>query len=723
MSNVLGGNLPTTVKNVAPGQVLSHSMRIAGHQMIAPRPGAPSGQIQVRLPPGTNLPPNVVLINNKDGSLQAVQVGGTIAQSGAVPGTVTYRHVQPGGSQQQLIAPRAPTPTIIHQPHHQQQFITHSAAGKPGTPVVVSVTKPGQPNMTMVYTSSGGQRTVGPVTIGVPSSQSPMQMSQPVVTHVPQQPSTSSGTPATVQIPMSQSAIENVKKCKNFLTTLIKLASNANQAPETVQNVKDLVQNLIDGRIEPEGFTQKLQKELHSSPQPYLVPFLKKSLPLLRQTLQRSGATTLQGINPQSLQSAGTAATPTSVKPSKAATVTVGSSSKHIIAGSSAGGSGGKTATINISAQQLEQIAARGGKAGLAQLQQLAQKAKAQGQPPGQLVTTTIGGQTKTIFLPHSAILGAQAQVQAAQAAAAAASTGKSGATPKTSSGSSKPRSGGTPSRSKDKGKDHAAAAASFKDDDDINDVASMAGVNLSEESARIMATNADFIGTQMRSIKEEKFLIQDPLHDHINRLCQKHGLQNASSEVMDLISLATQERLKLLTEKLCTIAAHRMEAYRNDSRFEVTTDIKTQLKVFEQLDSLERKRREEQEREILMRAAKSRSKQEDPEQLKLKQRAKEMQQMELEQMRQKEANLTALAAIGSRKKRKVDSPTPGSVPGGPGQATGSSFLTNLSTPSSTSRRRPMPRIKRVNLRDVLFLLEQEREMKKSQLLFKSFLK
>lgn len=30
-----------------------------------------------------------------------------------------------------------------------------------------------------------------------------------------------------------------------------------------------------DGRVEPEDFTSKLQKELKSSPQPYLVPFLK----------------------------------------------------------------------------------------------------------------------------------------------------------------------------------------------------------------------------------------------------------------------------------------------------------------------------------------------------------------------------------------------------------------------------------------------------------------
>lgn len=36
------------------------------------------------------------------------------------------------------------------------------------------------------------------------------------------------------------------------------------------------------------------------------------------------------------------------------------------------------------------------------------------------------------------------------------------------------------------------------------------------------------------------------------------------------------------------------------------------------------------------------------------------MQQQELAQIRQREANLTALAAIGPRKKRKMDSPVRG---------------------------------------------------------------
>lgn len=47
-----------------------------------------------------------------------------------------------------------------------------------------------------------------------------------------------------------------------------------------------------------------------------------------------------------------------------------------------------------------------------------------------------------------------------------------------------------------------------------------------------------------------------------------------------------------------------------------------------------------------------SRSKLEDPEQLKLKQKAKEMQRAEQEEVRQREANETALMAIGNRRKK-----------------------------------------------------------------------
>lgn len=89
--------------------------------------------------------------------------------------------------------------------------------------------------------------------------------------------------------------MENVKKCKNFLSTLINLAGS--QPVETVKSVKELIQGLIDGKIQPEKFTEQLLIELKSSPQPDLVPFLKKSLPLLRQSLL-TGAVAIEGVRP-----------------------------------------------------------------------------------------------------------------------------------------------------------------------------------------------------------------------------------------------------------------------------------------------------------------------------------------------------------------------------------------------------------------------------------------
>ena len=82
-------------------------------------------------------------------------------------------------------------------------------------------------------------------------------------------------------------------KCKNFLATLLRLAGE--QPPEVAENVRNLIQGLIDGKVEPEIFTTRLQKELNSSPQPCLVPFLKKSLPFLQSSLA-SGELTIEGV-------------------------------------------------------------------------------------------------------------------------------------------------------------------------------------------------------------------------------------------------------------------------------------------------------------------------------------------------------------------------------------------------------------------------------------------
>lgn len=172
----------------------------------------------------------------------------------------------------------------------------------------------------------------------------------------------------------------------------------------------------------------------------------------------------------------------------------------------------------------------------------------------------------------------------------------------------------------------------------------------------------------------------------------------------------------------------------------------------------MEKKRHEEQEREMLLRAAKSRSKLEDPEQVKLKQKAKEMQRAELEEARQREANETALQAIGFRKKPRLDLNA--------STSSSSSFNTSTTYPfaspfSFSSNKTPVSvfqnfrfcsfrfysfrfysfqlsilvqfltifilfqirRMKRVCMRDVLFLMEQERLTSKSPFLYKAYTK
>uniref|UniRef100_A0A8D0GTU1 Transcription initiation factor TFIID component TAF4 C-terminal domain-containing protein n=1 Tax=Sphenodon punctatus TaxID=8508 RepID=A0A8D0GTU1_SPHPU len=270
----------------------------------------------------------------------------------------------------------------------------------------------------------------------------------------------------------------------------------------------------------------------------------------------------------------------------------------------------------------------------------------------------------------------------------------------------------------------HWPGSAYHWDDDDINDVASMAGVNLNEESAQIMATNSNLVGTQIQSCKDEPFLAAIPLHRRILEMAKKLGITDVPAEVVTFISHATQNRLRTVIEKVTIITQNRMESHKDDEWYEQATDVRSQLKFFEQLERLEKQRKDEQEREILLKAAKSRSRQEDPEQARLKQKAKEMQQQELAQMRQRDADSTALAAIGTRKKRKLDSPGLLNIDTEVRNFLHSSPRTRhaaLGAPSS--RQYTRQKITRVSLRDFIFYMEQERETSHSLLLYRALLK
>ncbi|XP_017670836.1 PREDICTED: transcription initiation factor TFIID subunit 4 [Lepidothrix coronata] len=658
--------------------------------VLAPRlPQPPQNPTNIQ---NFQLPPGMVLVRSENGQLLMIP-----QQALAQMQAQAHAQSQP----QNTLTPRPATPTSAPP-------VQISTVQAPGTPIIARQVTP----TTIIKQVSQAQTTVQPTTtlqrppvvqpqivLGGTAQTTTLGTATAVQTGTPQR--TVQGTTATSTA--ATETMENVKKCKNFLSTLIKLASSGKQSSETAANVKELVQNLLDGKIEPEDFTSRLYRELNSSPQPYLVPFLKRSLPALRQLTPDSAAFIQQSQQQQPTTQATIATIPS------AAAVLLSSTQRSV--------AGKATATVTSTLQQPVISLTQPTQVGVSKqgqttplVIQQSQKAGALIRPPQ--VTLT---QTPMVALrqPHSRIMLTTPQIQLNQLQTVPV------VKPAVLPGNKAIATVSTQVAAAQKNKLKEPGGGSFRDDDDINDVASMAGVNLSEESARILATNSELVGTLTRSCKDETFLFPAPLQRRILEIGKKHGITEIHPDVVSYVSHATQQRLQNLVEKLSETAQQRNISYKDDERYEQASDVRAQLKFFEQLDQIEKQRKDEQEREILMRAAKSRSRQEDPEQLRLKQKAKEMQQQELAQMRQRDANLTALAAIGPRKKRKVDSPGSGSGTEG----SGSSAAVPGSSGVGTTRQFTRQRITRVNLRDLIFCLENERETSHSLLLYKAFLK
>jgi len=688
-----------------------HIIRTASGQMVMTSGGqrivGPGGQVLMARPQGQPLGqgmPGQVLGQMQGGQIVRTSSGQVLVQQGGM--------AQRGQVVQQQGQGAAPTgqPAVIrqqppHVPQNQagiQRVVINQPGlrpGQPGSQITVPLSTlqalqagqgipTGQPGHLLVKTETGqyqilrvgppgqgGQTTTAtPVSVPqnltgqpTPSSVRPQLVAQPSpTTRPPSQPNPQAPRLPTAPVarqPVAQQPPANSAnsmgqqmtpdtakiKCKNFLATLLRLASDQ---PESVaRNVRALIQGLIDGRVEPEVFTTKLQKELNSSPQPCLVPFLKKSLPYLQHSLA-TRELTIEGVNPPTINQVG--------KLPPAMTVSAPSAPASRPPSSLAP----MSAPHSIVRQALP-----------TQPQPRLGSAQPQARPtfarPGfpSLPTTPLrpgvsvqygGGLSQGLqhpLLPPPKV--PQAVI-----------------------------------RDKKSGNAYSAAG-----DDDINDVAAMGGVNLAEEANRILGST-DNVGSVIRSCKDETFLQTGLLHQKITRICREKGLDAPTQEVISLMSHATQDRLKTLVAKLSVIAEHRLDIIKTEGPYEVTQDIKGQLRFLEDLDKMEKKRHEEAEREMLLRAAKSRTKTDDPEKEKLKAKAKEIQRDEAERIRHQEANRTALEAIGGPKKRKFGEIDPKMGPS--------------NVPLRT-------RTKRVHLRDVMFLMEQEKDLKHSNLLFKSY--
>ncbi|XP_053624139.1 transcription initiation factor TFIID subunit 4 isoform X4 [Plodia interpunctella] len=683
MSNVMlnkpgGQNVVVTSQNLGSAQ----QALIPNVQILNMRPGAPAVAAQKSV---ATVSPRVVI-----GTPQVV------GARAAAPGITlqTLQSLQPG----------QPGHLLLKTENGQYQLLrvgpapTASTLTAPQTQTIRLSTVPAHPGVSTVSTSVA---TPGPMPGPLPAG----PVAAPVVAPTPAAvaPATPPPQPPTVT---TQKPSDNTKeKCRNFLANLLDLSS---KEPKSVEmNVRNLIQELIDAQVEPEEFCDRLERLLNASPQPCLIGFLKRSLPLLRQSLVTKELV-IEGINPPAPH----VAFSTVPAPTQQAPVVAAPNVQMQLADE-----GSSSPTLTPLLPPALPVT-------------LAPSIVSSPKPINVVsVQTTVGLQQKPTVKSGSSIAVLQniplhTKINVNKVTSKTMTVNNKANFSRAAVTSNALSTVLTPGKSllKDKEKKsmqftpQAFADDKMAGDDDINDVAAMGGVNLAEESQRILGST-ELIGTQIRSCKDEYLVPMTLMQSRLKAATARHGLEEPTPEVAGLISHAVHERLKNLVEKLACIAQHRIDLIKTDSRYEVTQDVKSQMKFLEELDRVDKKRREDSEREMLLRAAKSRSKNEDPEQAKLKAKAKEMQRAELEELRQREANLTALQAIGPRKKPRLDGP------GGSGDSVANGAGHNTSGFSGRSHLALRTRLKRINQRDMVFLLEQERETAHSSMLFRSYLK
>ena len=479
------------------------------------------------IPLPANMRSGAILFKTENGFQILHAVPSSTGQNMAIPQTA-YRFQVPAGN-----TPTSCTSVVTTQnaattirPVPGQQILTLPANMANSLSRSAVITTKAQPHM---------------ITTGTPTNIRSVPLSasatQPLTIQTSGSVSGGSSSNSGSSTPSQMSPNTAKKKCKNFLSTLIRLASD--QPEQVATNVKNLIQGLIDGIIQPEDFTVQLQRELNSSPQPCLIPFLKKSLPYLRHSLMIHELT-IDGVKAPPQGSV--------LLPGQAMITTA---------------SGTQIQQIQISRQTPQSKASA--------LRLVSGGNLAIGQPGTVLATGRPGVAPKAIhkYQKHGAASGASITVTPSNAPLATG-TRLSDSIPRTSLSAQKKKEAmskiKSPAASKDrkdlqkKKEDKDAYSNSLRDDDDINDVAAMGGVNLMEEHQRILATNAEFVGAQIRSCKDEPFLSVNPLQSRINKIASKFGLEEVSSDVIALVSHAAQEKLKTLVEKLGVIAEHRME-------------------------------------------------------------------------------------------------------------------------------------------------------------------
>ena len=210
------------------------------------------------------------------------------------------------------------------------------------------------------------------------------------------------------------------------------------------------------------------------------------------------------------------------------------------------------------------------------------------------------------------------------------------------------------------------------ENDEDINDVTTMAGVNLKEEAINVVPA-LSFISLKDRKIVEESYLDLDRLKSRMEKLLKKQDLA-FSPESLLILSQAAREMQANVLSSLGRYAAHRLTIYKNDDKYTATSNVRRQIKFVQEVNQVTSRRDDSKSAGIT-----------------------EKKEVSKSTINIDESNNAALQAIGS-KRSKIAS-------------TGLTFRSSLLT---------QPRSKRASMKDMVYALEDYKYLRSNKAYYKA---
>ena len=256
----------------------------------------------------------------------------------------------------------------------------------------------------------------------------------------------------------------------------------------------------------------------------------------------------------------------------------------------------------------------------------------------------------------------------------------------------------------------HSPAEGEVIEDEDDSDITVMANIDLNHERLQMAPTQT--IGDDVASIQDRTFLPLSELFRTVNSRALSYGIDTIEKEACMLISHALEERVRNVLESLSEVTSHRNLNLQDSEDYEVTGDVKDQLRAIERVDQSAVDSKLDREKKMLIKVSRQRmSKSDDPEVNKMKEMCKKLKKEEEESVRKMAADVTALKMTGQRKKWSSAGPNPAP------SSTGASRIETERGARSRTRQ------VRITMKDFGFYLSQERDKKKSIEYYKALLK